>query len=112
MIMFMYKKICITNRHLVSGDFLEQIEKVVKSDADIIILREKDLSTNEYENLARQVIKLCNDNGKICILHSFIDVAIKLKHPFIHLTMDAFREYSASKSGIFVFNTIHHSINS
>lgn len=86
----MYKKICITNRHLVTGDFLETIEKIARSDVDMIILREKDLSENEYEKLAADVIKICKKHDKLCALHSFTDAAIKLGHPYIHLPMHIF----------------------
>jgi thiamine-phosphate diphosphorylase len=83
----MYKKICITNRHIVAGDFLENIKKIARSDVDMIILREKDLTENEYETLASDVLKICAGQGKLCVLHSFTNAAIRLGHPYIHLTM-------------------------
>lgn len=101
----MYKKICITNRHLVHRDyldgneslrkkdicwmdvFLQRIEMVLRQDVDIIILREKDMPQDEYEKLAREVIKISKKYGKVCILHSFVEVAKRINHPYIHLTM-------------------------
>ncbi len=85
-------KICITNRHLVKGDFLEQIKKVALTDVNAIILREKDLSEEEYLDLAKKVIAICEKQGKKVILHSFWGVAIKLNHPFIHMPLDKFLE--------------------
>ena len=97
MIMSMYKKVCITNRKLVAGDYFSQIEKVAMSDVDLIIVREKDLSAAEYEALARRVVAICEKHQKLCVLHSFVDVAIRLQHPFIHLPMEAFRNLPEEK---------------
>lgn len=94
----MYKKICITNRHLVSGDYIEQIKHVLKSDVDYIILREKDLPEEEYLYLAQQVISLA---GEKCILHNFISVAEKLNYNKIHLNMDKFLSLSDNQKLIF-----------
>lgn len=98
---FMYKKVCITNRHLISGDFLAVIERVAVSDTDIIILREKDLSESEYETLAAQVIEICNCHQKLCVLHSFTDAAIRLNHPHIHLTIQALKELDDDRKAFF-----------
>ena len=53
--MYMYNLICITNRHLCSNTFLEQIEKICMASKGNfkIILREKDLSEEEYEQIGR-----------------------------------------------------------
>lgn len=88
------KTICITNRHLVEGDFPVRIESIAKSGVRAIILREKDMQEAEYEALARQVIDICRDNNTLCILHSFVQVAHRLKHNAIHLPMPALRSLS------------------
>ena len=89
-IMYMYKKICITNRHLVSGDFMTQIKRILETDVDMLILREKDMSEPEYTKLASGIIRLCRDHHKKCILHSFIGAAKELSFKNIHLSMQAF----------------------
>lgn len=62
----MYKLLAITNRHLCNNEFLEQIQdictlnaknKVIESVS--IVLREKDLSENDYKKLAVNVLKIC-----------------------------------------------------
>lgn len=112
MIMYMYKKICITNRHLVSGDFLEQIENVTGEDVDLLILREKDLKEEEYKLLAKRVINICEKNNTLCILHSFYRVAIELNHPYIHLTMNQIKEMSEEDKEFFkVIGVSIHSIS-
>ena len=49
----------ITNRTLVQGSFLEQMEKVVCLHPQGVILRERDLSDEEYEALAEKVLGIC-----------------------------------------------------
>lgn len=51
--------IVITNRTLVQGSFLEQMEKVVCLHPQGVILRERDLSDEEYEALAEKVLGIC-----------------------------------------------------
>ena len=46
--------IVITNRTLVQGSFLEQMEKVVCLHPQGVILRERDLSEEEYEALCKR----------------------------------------------------------
>ena len=48
----MCKKICITNRKLVNGSFIDQIEKVCQTDCDKILLREKDMDDSSFMELA------------------------------------------------------------
>lgn len=111
MIMYMYKKICITNRHLVSGDFLEQIEKVTEEDVDLLILREKDLKEEEYKLLAKNVIKICEKNNVICMIHTYYNVARELNHPYIHLTMKDIKLLSEEDKQFFkVIGVSTHSV--
>lgn len=51
--------LAVTNRKLCERDFLEQIERLAKSDIEAIILREKDLDETAYEALAESVLKIC-----------------------------------------------------
>lgn len=56
---------------------------------DRIILREKDLSQDEYRRLAEQVLAVCRPYRTECLLHSFADVSRQLAHPKIHLPLPA-----------------------
>ena len=86
-----HKIICITNRHLVQGDFLERIEQIAALDwADAVILREKDLTEEEYKELAWKVSSICSQYEKTCILHTFADAAMELGYRKIHLPYSAF----------------------
>ena len=91
MITSMSDIICVTNRSLCKEDFLTRIENIAKERPAGIILREKDLSENEYIDLARKVIRICRDNGTLCILHNFVKAAIELDCTAIHLPLGVLR---------------------
>ncbi|MBQ7944569.1 MAG: thiamine phosphate synthase [Lachnospiraceae bacterium] len=79
---------CVTNRKLCEEDFLTRIERIAKAKPRGIILREKDLSREEYKILAKEVMFICEKYNVSCILHSFVDVAIELQARAIHLPLD------------------------
>lgn len=97
----LHKTICITNRHLCEDDFLLRIEKIAKSGVKAVILREKDMSETEYEALAGAVMDICRKNNTLCILHSFVDVALKLNANAIHLPMPIIRALSEEERSRF-----------
>ena len=79
--------IVITNRTLVQGSFLEQMEKVVCLHPQGVILRERDLSEEEYEALAEKVLGICEREKVSCFLHSRISIARRLGCTDIHLSI-------------------------
>jgi thiamine-phosphate pyrophosphorylase len=90
----MYKILAVTNRHLCNNDFLTQIENIctlnekkseIKSVS--IVLREKDLSENDYKDLAAKVMKICEKNNTECILHTYYKAARELNCKKIHLPL-------------------------
>lgn len=96
-----YRTICITNRHLVEGDYLTRIREIAAEDAYAIILREKDLPEQDYKLLAQQVLQICEKAGKRCILHHFVKAAMELGHKEIHLSFDAFRNLTREQREYF-----------
>ena len=81
------KKICITNRKLVNGSFIDQIEKVCQTDCDKILLREKDMDDSSFMELATKVKQLCDKYNKELIIHHRVDVCKKLEIRQIHFPM-------------------------
>ena len=79
--------ICITNRKLCSNNFSDQIEMIASAHPKAIVLREKDLSEKEYEQLARQVMQICQKHGTQCIIHSFSNVATALGATAVHMPL-------------------------
>lgn len=93
MIMCSYKLVAFSNRKLCEGSLLKQIDVIAKKKKpDMFVLREKDLSEKEYESLAREVINKCEEYGIECILHNFVDVAIKINYKKIHLPLKVFKD--------------------
>ena len=97
----MFKLLCVTNRRLCREDFLSHLEKILREGPEGVILREKDLSLEEYELLAVQVLTLCTNYRVPCILHCFPEVAVNLKHKAIHLPMSILRSLTWEERGSF-----------
>lgn len=93
--------ICITNRKLCSNNFSDQIEMIASAHPKAIVLREKDLSEKEYEQLARQVMQICQKNGTQCILHSFSNVAIALGAAAVHMPLPLLQKMTLQEKSHF-----------
>ena len=77
----MGKFICVTNRSLVRGDFLSRLGEILENGSgalpapDAVILREKDLTEEEYRLLAEKVREICCRAGVPLILNTFTGAA-------------------------------------
>lgn len=89
--------IVITNRHLVQGDFLKQLEKVTKLHPHALILREKDLTDDAYESLAKKVFDLCKREDVTFFLHTKIEIARKIGCQNIHLSIPVLKGLSETE---------------
>ena len=115
MIMSIYKEeyknvIAVTNRKLSSRPFPEQMERVCELHPKAVILREKDLSEEEYAELAAQILTLCKQYQVPCMLHTYLETARKLQHPYIHLPLFFFRENSENLSDFLAVGCSIHSV--
>jgi len=83
--------IVITDRKISARrDFLEQIELIAEAKPDMIILREKDVSEQEYKYLAIECARLCSyHNVKFCV-NSFIKTAKTINNGRIQLSFGSF----------------------
>jgi thiamine monophosphate synthase len=77
--------IAVTNRHLCKGDFLDRIRLLVDCRVPKILLREKDLLPEAYEELSHKVLEICHATDTKCILHNYVDAALHEKADAIHL---------------------------
>lgn len=91
MIMCMSDIFCVTNRKLCREDFLTRMERIAACHPTGIILREKDMLPEAYEELAAAVMEICGRYGVKCILHSFPSVAMSLHADAIHLPLQLLR---------------------
>ena len=101
MTIFMSDILCVTNRRLCEEDFLTRAEKIAAASPAGIILREKDLSQEEYYALAQSMMVICKKQQLPCILHTFTGIAEKLGAKEIHLPMPVFRTLTGEKKAYF-----------
>ncbi len=91
--------ICVTNRRLCTDDFSTRLAKIAPL-VDAVVLREKDISPEEYSALAQQIRKICAPTP--LILHTFPDIAAQLQCP-IQLPFDRFQTsnlHAVSRCGV------------
>lgn len=96
----MFNLICVTNRKLCTEDFLVRLEKIAAAHPSAIILREKDLSPEEYRLLAEQTVTICKKHDVLCILHGFADIAA-CHGGAVHLPMHTLRSLSETEKSCF-----------
>ena len=103
--------IAVTNRHLCSRPFTEQITRVCQLHPKALILREKDLPEEEYFSLARQVKEICEQFEVPFIPHFYPVVARKLGCDRLHLPLPLLRENPEVISSFHTIGTSIHSVS-
>lgn len=89
-------RIAVTNRCLCQGDFLARVKQLAEDTKyQAILLRERDLEEEAYEELAGQVLDVTNKYNKKCILHGYPEVAMRLHHPYLHLPLPVWEQMTA-----------------
>jgi len=88
------KLFIITNRKLIKkGDLYTVTEACVQGGADAIILREKDLSSEELYITACRLKKIINNKIPL-IINGNYDVAVRCKTEGVHLSYDIFIKFN------------------
>lgn len=85
--------ICITNQQLCEDDFLSRIDKIASGKPHAIMLREKELSDIEYENLAIKVKEICDNHQVNLIINQNIETAERLNIGGIQLSIADLRKH-------------------
>ena len=107
-----FKLICVTNRKLCKGyekygfdAFYDRISELVNMKQDIrpasIILREKDLSEEEYREVAKRLKTICDGAGGVFCAHNYALVAEELGTPAhfpLHVLEKLVRDKKISKT--------------
>ena len=90
---------------------MHRVEEAAKQHPAGILLREKDMSEEEYKQLAGQVLRICNTYRVPCILHSFTNVAAELGAEALHMPLPLLRELSeAQRKSFRMLGSSCHSI--
>lgn len=106
----MCKVLCVTHRALCQEPFLERMEAVMAAGPAAVLLREKDLSPADYQDLACAVLALAGDRVPV-ILHSHPEVALALGCRQLHLPLPLLRQLSADQRAVFsVLGASCHSV--
>ena len=91
----MLKVAAITNHELASTNYWDQLEQIAASDVDFIVLREKNLSEEEYTDYAKRALRLCSIHQKTCILQHFGKAAIRLHIPRFQCSLPYLETHSS-----------------
>lgn len=83
--------IAVTNRKLCTDNFILRVRKVLSAEPFEVILREKDLSDDEYCDLAKEIIEDDNELKKILALNR-PEIALELGIENVHFTMQQLTE--------------------
>jgi thiamine-phosphate pyrophosphorylase len=77
------------------------MERIIQTKPAAVILREKDMTEDDYGALADKVLELCHAHGVLCILHSFAEVAMQRGADAIHLPLPMLRQMSDERKACF-----------
>ena len=111
----MYEKmIAVTNRHLVlendtDGAYLKQLTYVASLHPKAMVLREKDLTEEKYEELAKVVIKLCEKDLTSFTMRRFSEVVHHLGYDKLHLPLEMLKTIGRPE-GLTLLGTSIHSV--
>lgn len=91
----------MTNRHLIGEDaYFKQIEAVVLSGVDVVILREKDLEEPELLSMAERIKRITDLGGAKLIINGNIPVAEAIKADGIQLSYYDFMKFGWMYKGL------------
>ena len=82
-------------------DFTLRISEIAAANPDSIVLREKDLSQEDYTELAENVMNICEQYKVLFTMHYFYKAAIKLGVKRIHLPLHILRQMSKEEKYFF-----------
>ena len=99
--------ICVTHRKLCKEDFLCRMEQLARGRPDAVVLREKELDASSYERLAWVVKGICDKYGVRLIIHQNITVAENMGHPYLHLSLPAYRAYRQGEYPLQIGVSVH-----
>ena len=105
----MFDIISVTNRKLCKEDFFLRIEKIANSGVSKIILREKDLSPNEYLKLAEECRRICENTSAELIVHTFFHELFEAGFDKIHMPLPLLEENPQIKQKARILGVSVHS---
>ena len=107
--MYRGRFISVTNRIQCENNFLDRVEEITRLSPYALILREKDLSDDEYKKLAVKCMQICERNNVPFFCNDKIHVAEEMGIENIQLS---FKSYFENKDNLQNFKCIGVSIHS
>ena len=101
--------ICITNQKLCHDDFLNRINEIASGKPDAIMLREKELTEPDYQELAIKVKELCDRHQVKLIINHNLEAAERLKVGAVQVSIHDFRK---AREAICKFDQVGVSVHS
>jgi thiamine-phosphate pyrophosphorylase len=92
------------------NEYLAQIDYIASLHPAAVVLREKDLSEEEYIGLAEKVLKICEKHGTELYLHKYLRAAQVLNHKKIHLPLGELERLAPLPDG-YQYGTSVHSVD-
>ena len=86
----MCKIVCVTALTLCENAD-KQLEKIAESGADMLVLRAKELTEDEYKKLAARVMEMFAESSTKVVLHNYVGAALELGADCIHLPLGVLR---------------------
>lgn len=85
--------ICVTASQLAPVPPPQQIETVCRAGIRKFIVREKNMDSDSYTGLLREILNVCAEYGAVCAAHSFPEAALKTGCTSLHMPLPLFRRY-------------------
>nr|WP_122012767.1 thiamine phosphate synthase [Maliibacterium massiliense] len=85
----MFEIVCVTSRRLCCEGFAARLVRLAQAGVTRIILREKDLTQQQYAALAARTEAALQGSGALLVLHGFADAALQAGAQALHLPLAA-----------------------
>lgn len=99
--------LCVTNRGICNENFYERIASLAIQRPDGILLREKDVSEEEYKRIAQTCKEICDPYMVPLIIHTHTSVADSLCIRRVHLTMPNFIQNAKALTPYTISTSVH-----
>ena len=101
--------IAVTDRKLCAGDFTEQVGKIASLHPAGLILREKDLSDEEYTTMAFCIQEICRRENVPFFVHGRLSSARQIGCRNLHLPLQTLQQLGGKPADIDILSVSCHS---
>lgn len=88
--------VAVTNRRLTERPYVQQIERICRKNPRAVLIREKDMTEEEYARLAGEAAEVCRKYHIPCVYHTYLEEALRAGIRNIHLPLHVLRKYAGN----------------